>query len=77
MTDDADLRDRTSQRAFELSQVAKDIAEGTNYEHFEMLYYDFDIEGKHNEYRKKLHLVGSKGSGCLYRYIITSPICEK
>ena len=46
MTADADLRDRTSQRAFELSQVAKDIAEGTNYEHFEMLYYDFDIEGE-------------------------------
>jgi len=46
MTADADLRDRTSQRAFELSQVAKEIAEGTNYEHFEMLYYDFDIEGE-------------------------------
>ena len=46
MTADADLRDRTSQRAFELSQVAKDIAEGTNYQNFEMLYYDFDIEGK-------------------------------
>ena len=46
MTAEADLRDRTSQRAFELSQVAKDIAEGTNYQNFEMLYYDFDIEGK-------------------------------
>ena len=63
MTADADLRDRTSQRAFELSQVAKDIAEGTNYEHFEMLYYDFDIEG---ESHKIAYITNA-----------ASPICKK
>ena len=57
MTADADLRDRTSQRAFELSQVAKDIAEGTNYQNFEMLYYDFDIEGKCYENHKWYQLL--------------------
>jgi len=44
MTPNATLRDFTSNRAFELSQVAKKIVETESYNNFDMVYYDYDIE---------------------------------
>ena len=44
LTGDADLRDFTSERAFNLSRATEDIANTESYEHFDMLYYDFDID---------------------------------
>ena len=44
MSDDSSLRDFTSERAYNLSMVAKEISEKKSYENFELLYYDYDID---------------------------------
>ena len=44
MNPDPALRDFTSERAFNLSVVARNIVETEKYQNFEMLYTDYDIE---------------------------------
>lgn len=43
MTANETLRNFTSERAFNLSMVAKEIVDTKEYSNFDMLYYDFDI----------------------------------
>ena len=43
MSSNETLRMVTTDHAVKLSNVAKNIAETENYDHFNMIYYDFDI----------------------------------
>ena len=45
LTSDSDLRDFTSERAYNLSRATEDIANTESYDNFDMIYYDFDIDG--------------------------------
>ena len=50
MSDDKKLREFTSERAYNLSRVAEDIVNTKTYNNFDMLYYDYAIEGRY-QYR--------------------------
>ena len=43
MTSNETLRHVTSEHAEKLSKVAANIADTTSYEHFDLIYYDFEI----------------------------------